>query len=236
MRKSVLIPIFLSLSLFLSAQNTSSQDVFTINVAPPASSKDVQVRYVLSGDPVLQQAGSVARPDSGRIVIETAVEGKPARGFRAILYSPGCQLGTITADDLSAANRQADFQCQKLSTTPLHGRATVSRFAGKDLQVEALYNCYWASQFFGVPHLSVSPISLGKAKVADDGSFAFDLPDFANDPLWTRLASNATITLVLIDAANGERLARLSGPRDLSRGSSLKLAPSYPAEINFVVK
>lgn len=144
-------------------------------------------------------------------------------------------MATITADDLSAA-RQADFRCEKLSSTPLHGRATVSRFAGKDLQVEALYNLRWAGQFFGVPRLSVSPISLGKAKLADDGTFAFDVPDFASDPLWNRLAHSATLTFVLLDASNGERLTRLSAPRDLSVGSSLKVATSYPAEINFVVK
>jgi hypothetical protein len=236
MRRSGLILVVLVLTVFVAAQTNPTQDIFTIKVAPPTSSKDVQVRYVLSGDPVLQQAGSIARPDENRIVIETAVAGKSATGFRAILFSPGCQLGTITADDLTTGTREGDFRCQKLSSTPLHGRATVARFAGRDLQVEALYNFRWASQFFGVPRLSVSPISLGKTKVADDGTFAFDLPDFAGDPLWNRLAHSATLTFVLLDAANGERLSRLSAPRDLSLGSSLKVAASYPAEINFTVK
>jgi hypothetical protein len=237
MRKPGLIFAFLfALTVVLAAQTSSNPDVFTINVAAPASSQDVQVRYILSGDPALQQGGSIARPDSNRIVIETAVAGKSAKGFRAIVYSSGCQFVTITAELTNGAPRQADFQCQKLSTTPLHGRATVSSFAGKDLQVEALYNVHWAAQFFGVPGLSISPISLGKAKVADDGSFALDLPDFAADRSWSSLSHNATLTLVLLDASNGERLARLSGPRDLSRGSSLKIAASYPSEINFIVK
>jgi hypothetical protein len=235
MRKSAFVLSFLFV-VSLTSQTNSSQDVFTINVAAPVSSRDVQVRYILSGDPALQQAGSVARPDENRIVIETAVAGKSAKGFRAIVYSPGCQFATITAADLSAGVRQADFQCQKLATTSLHGRATVSRFAGKDLQVEALYNVRWAGQFFGVPRLAISPLSLGKVKVADDGSFALDLPDFAGDPLWNNLTHSATLTLVLIDASNGERLARLVGPRDLSLGSSLKIAPSYPAEINFTIR
>jgi hypothetical protein len=235
MRKSGLILIFLFVSIFATAQTNSNQDVFTINVAAPTSSQDVQVRYVLSGDPALQQGGSIARPNNNRILIETAVGGKSAKGFRGIIYSPGCQLATITAD-LATGTRQADFQCQKLSTTPLHGRATVSSFAGKSLQVEALYNVHWAGQFFGVPRLAISPFSLGKVKVEDDGSFAFDLPDFAADPSWSSLSHTATLTFVLLDASNGERLARLSGPADLSRGSSLKIAASYPSEINFIVK
>jgi len=234
MRKPALV-FLIALPLFASAQANPNQDVFTINLNSPGSSQDVQVRYFLSGDPAVQQAGSVARPNNNHIVIDIAVSGTSARGFRAIVYAPGCQLATIKAD-LTAGTRQADFQCQKLGTASLHGRATISRFAGKDLQVEALYNVRWASRFFGVPRLSISPISLGKAKVENDGSFAFDLPDFAADPLWNPLAGNATLSFVLLDASNGERLATLSGPRDLSLGSGLKVAASYPAEINFVVK
>ena len=235
MKHGFIFIILLAIPVLAAAQTTPNADVFTINVTSPATSQDVQVRYFLSGDPEVQQAGSVARPDSNRIVIETAVSGKSANGFRAIVFAPGCQLGAIKAD-LASGTRQSDFQCQKLGTTPLHGRATVSRFAGKELQVEALYNVRWAGQFFGVPRLSISPITLGKVKVADDGSFALDLPDFASDPLYAGLAHNATLTIVLIDAANGERLGRLSAPRDLSLGSSLKVAASYPSEISFVLK
>jgi hypothetical protein len=235
MKRGFIFIVLLAIPLLAAAQTSSNPDLFTINVASPATSQDIQLRYFLRGDPELQQGGSIARPDNNHLVIETAVSGKSANGFRAIVFAPGCQLATIKAD-LTSGARQADFQCQKLGTTPLRGRATVSSFAGKDLQVEALYNVRWAGQFFGVPKLSISPITLGKAKVADDGSFALDLPDFASDPSWNGLAHNATLTLVLIDAANGERLARLSAPRDLSLGSSLKVAPSYPSEISFILK
>src|SRR5262252_11070491 len=136
--------LFLALSVFLSAQTTSSENVFTIGVAAPTSPQDVQVRYFLSGDPAVQQSGSIARPDDDRIVVKTGVEGRPARGIRAIVFSPGCQFATISADNLASNSRQADFHCQKLATTPLHGKTDVSGFAGKELQVEALYVFGWA--------------------------------------------------------------------------------------------
>src|SRR5438270_8266983 len=236
MRKYALLSFFLALPVLVAAQADPNQDVFAITVAAPTSPRDVQVRYALSGNPSVQQASSVARPEDNRILVETSVAGKPAKGFRAILFAPGCQLSTISVDDLSAGTRQAQFECQKLSTTPLHGKADISRFAGKQLQVEALYVCRWAGQFFGVPGLAISPFSVGKAKVGDDGSFALDLPDFSSDPLWSNLSHNATLTFVLIDGSNGERLGRLSAPRDLSRGSGLKVAASYPAEIAFAVR
>jgi hypothetical protein len=235
MSKFGFIALLLLLPALAIAQPTG-QDVFTITVASPTAPQDVQVRYFLSGDPAVQQAGSTAKPNDNQILIRTGVEGKPARGFRAIVFSPGCQLATISADDLAASTHLADFQCQKLATTSLHGKADVTNFAGRQLQVEVLYACNWAAQFFGVPGLAVSPLSVAKTKVESDGTFAVDLPDFASDPLWANVSHNAVLTFVLVDAANGERLARLSAPRDLSRGSALKIAPSYPAEIPFSIR
>lgn len=221
---------------FLAAQTDASQNIFTVKVAEPTSPKDVQVRYFLGGNSAVLQSSSAAESGDNQIVVKTDVEGKAARSFRGIIYSPGCQFATIRADDLAASNRQAEFQCQKLSTTPLHGKMDTSRFAGKDLQVEALYSCLWAGQFFGVPSLSISPLSLAKVKVESDGAFALDVPDFISDPLWATVTHNAMLTLYLIDAQTGERLGRLAAPSELSRKGALKIAASYPEEIQFTVK
>jgi len=235
-RLQFITALFLALPLCVTAQTNSSDDVFTISVAAPVSQKDVQVRYYLNGDPVVQQSSSMAKPDDERIVVKTGVEGVPAKSFRAIVFAPGCQFATIKADDLSSSTRQAPFECQKLSTTALRGKADVSRFSGKDLQVTALYVCGWAGQFFGVPGISISPFAVGKAKVENDGTFAVEIPDFSGDPLWTSLSHNATLMLFLVDAQTGQQLARLSAPRDISRRGSLKVAASYPAEISFTVR
>lgn len=227
--------LFVSVPALVFAQS-DNQDVFTITVASPIASQDVQIRYYLSGDPSVQQAGSIAKPNNNQIVIKTGVDGKSARGVRAIVFAPGCQFAAISADDLASNDRQADFKCQKLATTPLHGKADISAFAGKELQVETLYQCNWAGHFFGVAGLAISPFSLGKVKVENDGTFAVDLPDFSSDPLWANLSHNATLTFMLVDASNGERLARLSAPHDLSRGGALKIASSYPAETPFTIR
>jgi hypothetical protein len=227
--------LFLVFSICLVAQ-TSDQDIFTISVASPTSAKDIQVRYFLSGDPAVQQSSSIAKPDENRIVVKTGVEGKTAKSFRAIVFAPGCQFATIQSDNLDATERQAAFYCQKLTTTSLHGKADLSRFGGKDLQVEALYVCNWAGPFFGVPGLAISPFSLGKAKMETDGTFAFELPDFSTDPLWANLAHNASLMFFLVDVSNGEHLARLTAPSNLSRKGSLKVASAYPAEIQFGVR
>jgi len=232
----LIFALFLAVPICVAAQTNASDDVFTISVAAPMSARDVQIRYFLNGDPTVQESTSIAKPDEQRITVKTGTQAKPVKSFRAIVFAPGCQFATIQADDLAASNRQADFQCQKLSTVPLSGKADISRFAGRDMQVEALYVCGWAGQFFGMPGLAISPFSVGKGKVESDGTFALELPDFSGDPLWKNLSHNATLMLSLVDASTGEHLAQLSAPGALSRKGALKVAASYPAQIEFAVR
>src|SRR4029077_17455414 len=142
-----LIAFLLTLPVCLSAQANSGDDIFTITVAAPVSPQDVQVRYFLNGDTTVQQSASIAKPDESKIVVKTGVENKPAKGFRAILFAPGCQFATVKADDLSSSTRQAQFQCQKLTTTPLHGRAKNSPpppcTAGPTSQDSQARTCRW---------------------------------------------------------------------------------------------
>jgi len=235
-KPGLIFALFLAVPICVAAQTNASDDVFTISVAAPMSARDVQVRYFLNGDPTVQESTSIAKPDEQRITVKTGTQAKPVKSFRAIVFAPGCQFATIQADDLAASNRQADFQCQKLSTVPLSGKADISRFAGRDMQVEALYVCGWAGQFFGMPGLAISPFSVGKGKVESDGTFALELPDFSGDPLWKNLSHNATLMLSLVDASTGEHLAQLSAPGALSRKGALKVAASYPAQIEFAVR
>ena len=72
---------------------------------------------------------------------------------------------------------------------------------------------------------------LTETKLESDGSFTFNLPDFAADPLWDSLSHDASITFTLVDSSNGMPLAELSAPRDLSLGRGLKVAARNPSEI-----
>lgn len=241
MPKPALVSVFLlAASVLTAAQANTNQHVFSFNMTAPVITVQLQVQYVLRDDsgqrqPASRELGSIEVGGRTRVVIGTDFAGKPAKSLQAFAFLPGCQFETVTAD-LTTGVRQADFQCQKLPSTPLRGRVTVSQFAGKKIEVSALYNVRWAGQFFGVPSLSVSPLFLARTMVETDGSFVFDLPDFAADPLWNGLSHDASITFMLVDTSNGMPLAELSAPRDLSLGSGLKVAARYPSEITFAVK
>jgi hypothetical protein len=229
----------LSVTVLTAAQATTNQHVFSFEMTAPVVTVELQVRYVLRDDsghpqPISSYSARVERRSS-RVVIGTTFAGKPAKSLQAFAFLPGCQFEIVTAD-LTTSVRHADLQCQKLPSTPLHGRVDVSQFAGKKVEVSAFYNVRWAGQFFGMPGRSVSSLILANTQLETDGSFAFDLPDFAADPLWDSLSHDASLTFALVDTSNGMPLAELSAPGDLSLGSGLKVAARYPSEVTFAVK
>jgi len=239
MSKQALVSVFLlAVSVLASAQASTNQDWFTFNMTAPVITTQLQVEYVLRDEsgkpqPASGEVASVKFGESTRVALGTRLAGKSAKSLQAIAFLPGCQFEIVTAD-LTTNVRHADLQCQKLPSTPLHGRVTGFQFAGKKVEVSALYHVRWAGQFFGLPSRSVPRLFLASTKVESDGSFAFDLPDFAADPLWSSLSHDASITFTLVDTSNGMPLTELSAPGDLSLGGGLRVAARYPSEITFV--
>jgi hypothetical protein len=206
-----------------AVQGATAEDIFTIVVAAPTSAKDVQVRYFFTGEFGGRGSSEAVPAEGNKLLIKTGIEGKSAKTFKAIAYAPGCQLVTISVDDLSAGNRQGDFHCQTLPTIQLHGRIDSQRLGQKKFQIEALYVCRWAMPFFGIQDGSTSPLEVGRATVSSDGSFTLELPDFTADPTWPRISNEAELMFYL--STGGTRVAPLI---TASRSGNLQVATGYP--------
>jgi hypothetical protein len=235
-RSFAILVILIGFLPCMAADGSVNDKVFTLVVSAPTSPKDVQVRYFLGGEFGGFFASSTASGVENKIVIKTEHESKTATSFKAIAYAPGCQFVTISVDDLASSDRQGEFQCQKLPTTLLQGRVPMSGVEGKDLQVQILYVCSWAPQFFNIGQGAISPFFLAKVPVATDGSFSIELPDFSTDPSWSSLSKDASLTFYLVDASTGHPLNALTPPAALSQGSSLKVASNYGGEVQFAVQ
>lgn len=224
-----------SLITCFSQTPADNQNIFTISVASPTSAKDVQVRYYFTGE-FGGFGSSIAQPtDDNKIVIKTGVEGKSAKSFKLIAYAPGCEFVTISVDDLASSSRQGQFECTRLNTVQFFGKANLSAYAEKALQVQVLYSCDWAGAFFGMSG-TVSPFNLGKTDIATDGSFSFSLPDFSADPLWGTRSNNATLMFIAGDSSNGQPLATLKVAGDSpAKAGALKVAPTY-APVEFTAQ
>src|SRR5438132_1333989 len=114
--------IFSLLAAAVCLASTPPSEVFTINVPPPGSAKDVQVRYFISGEFGAYGSSSVAETEGNKIVISTSYEGKRATKLAAVAYAPGCEFVTISVDELASGNRDGSFQCTPLRTVQFHGR------------------------------------------------------------------------------------------------------------------
>ncbi len=235
LRPALFIILVILLIPVCPAQSVSNDEIFTLSVAAPTSAKDVQVRYFFTGSFGGYGSSIAEMIPTNKIVIKTGVEGQSAKTLKLIAYAPGCQFVTLAVDDLGSSDRQGEFQCQKLDTVPLRGRLDILDFPQQNLQVEALYECGWAMTFFGIQDGAVSPLSLGKAAVASDGTFTIEVPDFVNDPSWPNVSGEAGLMFALSDAKTGNRLATLTSLSDLKRNGVVPVASSYP-ELAFAVK
>lgn len=234
-RSLALIVVLASLTATCAAADAKN-NIFTITVVPPTATKDLQVRFYLGGQFGGFSASSSATGGDNKIVIQTSHDNTPATSFKAIAFAPGCQFVTFNVDDLSSGNREGQFECQKLPTTLLQGRVPLSGLPGaegKDLQVTVLYVCNWAPQFFGMGQGAISPLFVAKTTAGTDGSFSFELPDFASDPLWATLSKDAALNFYLVDAATEAPLTALIPPAALSQGNALKVGTGYPGEMQF---
>jgi len=200
------------------------------------------MRFVFAGEPTIKgvknqyfyrgelpsQGWVISDPEGNKTVVKTGPEPEPAKSFKLIAYTPGCQLVTLSVDDLASSDRQGQIKCTHLNTIQFRGKVNVSPLVGKTLQVEVLYGCDWARAFFGTS-TAVTPFSLGKVDIAPNGSFTISLPDFPVDPLWSTVAKDASLIFYLVDRASGQRLGTMKPSSDTSpNGGPLKVGPSYP--------
>lgn len=226
-RTALLFAFLILPGTFLSAQSGTNAAIFTISVAAPTAAKDVQIRYSLTDETGAHWSSTAATAEDGKIVIQADTSGRSPKACSAIAYASGCQFVTFTAEDLNTSTRQGDFQCLKLPTVELRGTVPQSR-PEQQFDVEAMYVVRWAGKFFGIPQISISPLTLTKTAVQADGSFAMELPDFTPDPLWNTFSSDATLAFFLVDRATGHRVAELKPPAGLAKNGNLKVTASYP--------
>lgn len=221
------------MATFVAAQ-TGSVTIFTISVTAPTSPKDVQVRSFLTDEQGLGWSSTEAMVTGGKIVIRGDSAGRAPKTFKAIVYAPGCEFATFSAEDLATSTRQGEFQCLNLPTLQLRGTVPMPQ-SPPQLDVEAMYAVNWAGKFFSVPHASISPLALTRTAVEADGSFTMELPDFTADPLWNSMSKDATLMFFLVDHASGHRIAELKAPAALAKDGDLKVAGSYP-DVAFSVR
>ena len=224
--------------LLLYAQSTTntlaSENTFVIRVDPSVKPAELQVRYFMMGDFGGFGGYQVDHHGESAIQIHTEVEGKPAKGLKAVLYAPSCQIQTISIVDLSTSSREGEFRCTPLGETKLQGKFPRGPMTlDRKMEVEIRYLGFWGHGFGGITDGFVLSFDIAKSSVESEGSFQAYLPNFAESGELSPRVEDAAFSFLLRDPNSGNMLAELKPPASLSRTGYLKIIPSYPQMIEF---
>jgi hypothetical protein len=223
----------LALSTFAFAQ---AGDVFTVSVLPPAKAADANVLYAVQGDFGTRASLWASHDQENRFNVPMQVNGQPASSLKAAVFSPFCQLATVEVKDLNRDPRSSEFQCQGLSKVSLHGHLPMAALKQqKNLEVEVMYVTWWSSKFFNVGDAGVFQLDIAKAPVQPDGSFTVNVPNFAADPLWSTLTNDAGLLFAVNDKKTGKRITIVNAPETISKEGRLKVAATYPSQVEFAL-
>ena len=107
-------------------------------------------------------------------------DGRRATSLRAVVYTNGCELATFALDSLPPGLNRVRFECRKLRTIHLRGKA-IGYPRPWDLTVRLRYLAFWSHSFFGISDGPILSFPIAEVAPDQDGRFDVDLPDFAND-------------------------------------------------------
>jgi len=230
-----LLSFFLSHFLQANADTPDPKDVFVIAVDTSVKTGDLQVNYFLSGEFGGYGSYDVKQDGEGKVLINTEVEGKPAKSLRAVLFAPHCRIQTIRVDDLKASKREAAFHCSPLGEIELRGKFDRGEIdPDRKLEVEVRYLGFWAHTFLDISDGPVLTFHVGKAAVEQDGSFRLALPNMTQAVDAPYQTNDDWFEVLVRDSETGNIVAELEPPAAFSLYGHLKVSGSYPAELHFL--
>ncbi len=214
-------------------------DSFLIHVVERSRLSSLQVRSFITGD-FGGVGGFEAKPfGEDGLLLSTQYRQQRAKTLRAILYSPGCALQVIRAENLQTAPREADFICQPLAQIRLGGKIDMTEIPDKgDLEVRVQYVAPWSHAFFGIMDGMVMTLDAGTSTVLPDGSFVINLPGFAADPISSNLGRDAYffLTMRMKTSWNLVALLEVEAPLSATPNGDLTLEDAYPVPVHFLAR
>jgi hypothetical protein len=121
--------------------------------------------------------------------------GQRAVTAKAILYSPGCEFETYSADVPPQGSLSAKFECRKLPVIPLRGSITgVDR--PKGMRLHLFYDANWSHEFLHIADGVIYAVAVAETTVDKKGRFQFDAPDLARDPVHNRFNGDGYFSIV----------------------------------------
>lgn len=234
------VGVIFCLTIHLCAVSQSPQEGARLTIFPPSaiSAEDVRAWYVLYGPFGAHGGYSDRRRDSAFLEIPLFVEHAPASEIRFFAWSPGCHIETFEIP-LRGLDIQESYRCDPIQNVHLTGKLKdPALLRDRNAEIEVDYLANWACGFFDFGDCAVPQISLGTAKIAADGSFAMEVPDFALDPIEPGTGLPSDFQFFLREIKTMNHIASLHPASESLRGpdGGLKPASAYSNRIIFVAE
>jgi hypothetical protein len=172
--------------------------------------------------------------DIREYVVETSQHGQQATSFKAIVYCPEYRIVLLNESGLDSRRFDAvSIDLKPLGRVPLSGRL-ISTPIPRDLNIEAVYLAHWGHSFFGIADGAVASFTVATSKVTSGGSFSFNIPDLARDPVVTSFEEGperGEIRLIPRESGTGNIPYSLEEIQDPAIGVHLPIAAEYPRDV-----
>jgi hypothetical protein len=161
-------------------------------------------------------------------------KGTPAEILNAILFAAGCQFKLLSVDLKATEIRTVTFACTPLPRVTLNGRILRPVPDPEGADVEILYTASWDHRFFGILDGFVQQFSVGITRLAADGRFQVEIPDFSKDVVTSQMR-DAYLQVLVIEHSGGDQVKIIVPPANLqsAEGFGLKILPHYDSEVSF---
>lgn len=213
-----------------------TKDGITIDLDPAVRPEAAHVRYFLTGG----FGGYGDFTDGGaasgqKVFLPVYRDGQRAMSLKAVVYAKGCELAVFALDPLPAVPGRIRFDCHKLRAVWLKGVVN-GHPNPSELTVRVIYMAPWIDTFFGIADGTVLSFPIAEVVPDQDGKFAVELPDFANDSLTKSYPGQAEWSITGWKTGTNDLYWLNSDAPHSKMPGSLAIQPEYLEGLQFIAR
>jgi len=226
------------LSAAAAGQNGVGERFFRLRFPDGVDLSGLEIHYQLTGP--FGGVGEFLRTDPAvrEYAIVPSYEGQAARTLKAIIYVPRFRFVLLSEPALEDRSQDmTTITLEPLNSIPLSGEIALARPV-RGLTIQARYMAYWGHDFFGIVDGAVQTFTVAESKIADDGTFTLNVPDFSRDPVVASYAGRSAaggFRLIVRESGTGNIPYGLEDVGRRGRPAEVAIASDYPGRVQVVV-
>jgi hypothetical protein len=217
------------------AQQSSGDAPIRVVLPRGVEATSCRLRYFLVGSFGGYGGFAKATLDASGFEIETVHEGATVERLQVILSCSGYQTETMAFDGLPDVDgRTVQVHPKPLGTVRFRGLVHGLTLQQVEvLHVDVDYTPWWICEFFHLPDCGLGAWTVASVELEADGTFAADLPNFAQDAAIGSFGNHGEFSFRIRDQKTGNWLFELRPTWNGSPLGRVSVASRYPGVLAF---